>query len=75
MQIKFVRRIKEDELIEVLIIAYMKQCLSGGNVEYVTGSANTLGFIIGWLGIDPAIVPTEAKKKKGRRKGKDGGGA
>lgn len=61
---KYVRKFQEDDLIECLIRVYMRQCLSGGNVEYVTGSANTIGMIIGYMGIDPDRVAKEAKRRK-----------
>ena len=57
-------KISEDDLTECLIRAYMCQCLSGGNVRYVTGSANTIGFIVGYLGLDPDNILNEAKRRK-----------
>lgn len=64
--IEYTRRIKEEDLIKVLSTAYMKSCLPdcGENIEYAKGAANTIGFIVGALGLDPEVIIAEAKKKK-----------
>ena len=69
--IKYERKYSQKYIINLLIYVYMRQCLSGANVEYITGSANTLGIIIGALGIDPSIIPREAKRLKEEQKKND----
>lgn len=61
---KYKKKISEDDVTDCLIRAYMTQCLSGGDVESIVGSAETIGFIAGFLGLDPDAIPREAQRRK-----------
>ena len=65
MIVNFDRKINESELIKILIATYKRLSLAKEkNRDFREGSAEAVGMVVGYFGIDPTIILSEAIRGK-----------
>ena len=65
MIVNFDRKINESELIKILIATYKRLSLAKGKSrDFREGSAEAVGMVVGYFGIDPTIIHSEAIRGK-----------
>ena len=65
MIVNYDKKIKESELIKILVATYRRLSLDKlKSRDFREGSAEAVGMVVGYFGIDPTIIQYEAIKGK-----------
>jgi len=65
MIVNYDGKIKKSELIKILVATYRRLSLNKlKSCDFREGSAEAVGMVVGYFGIDPTIIASEAIKGK-----------